>query len=402
LKKTKFLGQLFLEQYHKYGTSAGTIPMLQIGSTPVKNWGGVAITDFPDQSGLTAEAVAANQARNEGCWHCPVACKGILKEGTGDYKYQAGARRPEYEALGAFGPMCLNNNTESIAMANDICNRYGFDAISAGTTIAFAIECYEHGLITKADTDGIELTWGNHKAIVAMTEKIAKREGFGDILADGVKAAAERLGRGTEQYAVHAGGQELGMADPKLDIPRMGDMLSAARYQMDATPGRHTQGFGPSGFPGHFKNAAGFCVQAGYGAVDLAGNSSKYLVGFMSAVTGWNRSMDELLKAGERVANIRHVFNLREGINPLEREVHPRIIGNPPLEAGPHAHVTVDIKAEVYWMLGALDWDRVTTKPSKKKLLELGLDDVAKNLWEEPAATSGDLAKDILSPKKDK
>ena len=80
---------------------------------------------------------------------------------------------------------------------------------------------------------------------------------------------------------------------------------------------------------------------------------------------------------------MRHAFNLREGINPLEREVHPRIIGNPPLEAGPLAQVTVDIKAEVYWNLGALDWERVTTKPSKKKLLELGLDDVAKDLWPE-------------------
>jgi len=380
LKTAQLMGQSYLEQYQKYGTSGLTVAMIQMGSTPIKNWGGVAVVDFPDDSGVGGEAPSANLKKSEGCWHCPVICKGILKEGAGDYKYQAGARRPEYETLAAFGPMCLNNNTESIAMANDICNRYGLDTISAGTAIAFAIECYENGLITKADTDGIELTWGNHRAIVAMAEKMAKREGFGAILADGVKLAAERIGRGTEQYAVHAGGQELGMHDPKLDLPRMGDKLSAARYQMDATPGRHTQGFGPSGFEGHFKNAAGFCVQSGYSVV---ADSSKYIVGFMSAVTGWDRSMDELLKAGERIANMRHVFNLREGINPLEREVHPRIIGNPPLEAGPHAQVTVDIKAEVYWNLGALDWERVTTKPSKKKLLELGLDDVAKDLWPE-------------------
>ena len=106
-------------------------------------------------------------------------------------------------------------------------------------------------------------------------------------------------------------------------------------------------------------------------------------MGFMSAVTGWDRSMDELLKAGERVANMRHVFNLREGINPLERKVHPRIIGDPPHGAGPHAKATIDIKADIYWNLWALDWDRTTTKPNKKKLLELGLDDVAKDLWPE-------------------
>jgi aldehyde:ferredoxin oxidoreductase len=399
LKTAQLMGQSYLELYNKYGTSGLTQFIIKMGSTPIKNWGGAADVDFPDSSGVGGEAPSVNLRRTEGCWHCPVICKGILKEGIGEYKYQAGARRPEYETLGSFGPMCLNNNTESIAMANDICNRYSLDTISAGTAVAFAIECYENGIISKADTDGLEMTWGNHQTIVAMTEKIAKREGFGDILADGVKLATERIGRGSEQYAVHAGGQELGMADPKMRSPRFGDRASAARYQMDATPGRHTQGFGPSGFEGHFKNAAGFCVQSGYG---VAADPNKYLEGFMKAITGWDRSMDELLKAGERVANMRHVFNIREGINPLEREVHSRIVGSPPLEVGPHANVTVDIKAEVYWNLGALDWDRTTTKPSKKKLVELGLDDVARDLWEEPTPSSGDVAKDILSPRKDK
>jgi len=127
-------------------------------------------------------------------------------------------------------------------------------------------------------------------------------------------------------------------------------------------------------------NAIGLCVQGGYSSV---ADSAKYIVGYMNAVTGWSRSMDELLEVGERIANIRHAFNLREGMNPLEQAIHPRIIGRPPQEAGPHAHVTADIEAQVYWNLGALDWDRVTTRPSKKKLLELGLDDVAEDLWPE-------------------
>jgi len=364
------------EQMRKYGTTAETHLSAHSGDTPVKNWSGVGIVDFPDPSGLSGDAAIANQARDETCWHCPQACEGILKEGTGEYKYAAGSRRPEYETQGAFGTMCLNNNTESIAMVNDICNRYSLDTISAGCAIAFAIECYENGIITKEDTDGIELTWGNHRSIVAMTEKMAKREGFGDILADGVKVAAEKIGKGAEQYAVHIGGQELGMHDPKLVSPEM--LPDAARYQMDATPGRHTQGFGPSGFQGHVINATGLC-SFGYFTADPA----KYIAGFMSAVTGWDRSMDELLKAGERIATMRHAFNLREGINPLELKVHPRIIGKPPYKAGPLASVTADIEAQNYWNLGALDWDRVTTKPSKKKLEELGLEDVAKDLWPE-------------------
>ena len=132
---------------------------------------------MPDVSGLHKDVLNANVERRTACWHCPVACKGRLKEGTGDYKYPADTHRPEYETIAAFGAMCLNNNAEAIAMANHICNTYGLDTISTGTIIAFAMECYEHGIITKKDTGGIELTWGNHRAMIAMTEKIAQEEG---------------------------------------------------------------------------------------------------------------------------------------------------------------------------------------------------------------------------------
>jgi aldehyde:ferredoxin oxidoreductase len=366
-------GYSFLESFRKYGTGSHAALSAHSGDSPVKNWGGIGVSDFPDVSGIEPDAVIANLDKHTGCWHCPIACEGSLKEGTGEYRYVAGSRRPEYETLASFGAMCLNNNTESIAMANYICNRYGIDTISAGSTIAFAMECYENGLITRKDTGGIELTWGNHQAIVAMTEKLARREGFGEILADGVKVAAERIGRGAEKYAVHIGGQELGMHDPKLMPPMVGNIASAAaRYQMDATPGRHTQGFGPSSFMQHALSAAGLCY---------FGRMWPYFINFMKAVTGWDCSEDELFKAGERIATMRHVFNLREGVNPLRWPVHPRIIGQPPQKEGPLEGVTADIEAQVYWNLGALDWDRVTTRPSKKKLLYLGLDDVVKDLW---------------------
>ncbi|MEE8413925.1 MAG: aldehyde ferredoxin oxidoreductase family protein [Dehalococcoidales bacterium] len=368
-------GGSFLESFHTYGTTGMTARSAHSGDTPVKNWGGVGIVDFPDVTGLGGDDAIANLDKRVACWHCPIGCQAGLKEGTGEYKYPAGTRRPEYETQGTFGTMCLNNNTESIAMANHICNAYGLDTISAGCVIAFAIECYENGLITKEDTDGIELTWGNHRAIIDMTWKMAKREGFGDILADGVMVAAEKIGKGAEQYAVHIGGQELGMHDPKLSM-RPG-ATPAARYQMDATPGRHTAGFGPGSFRGHIVNATGVCSFGFFGAA----GGTDYLHEFFNAVTGAEFSMQEILKAGERIANIRHVFNLREGINPLEIKVHPRITGNPPQKDGPLAGVTADINAQNYWNLGALDWDRVTTKPSKKKLLELGLDEIAEELW---------------------
>jgi aldehyde:ferredoxin oxidoreductase len=167
------------------------------------------------------------------------------------------------------------------------------------------------------------------------------------------------------------------MHDPKL--AGMGGQTSSARYQMDATPGRHTQGFGPGSFRGHFINSAGLCVFGwGFGATP-EGNAR--LMGMINGVTGWNWTMDDLLKAGERVANLRHAFNLREGINELKWFVHPRIVGKPAQSAGPLAGVTANIDAQNYWCLGALDWDMVTTKPSKAKLLSLGLDDVARDLW---------------------
>ncbi|MDO8715511.1 MAG: aldehyde ferredoxin oxidoreductase family protein, partial [Dehalococcoidales bacterium] len=301
LRAVQFRGESFFERFHKYGTGGFANVSALSGDTPVKNWGGVGVVDLPDVSGLEGDIVIANKGKGETCWHCQLGCQALLKEGKGEYKYQAGARRPEYETLASFGAMCLNTNAESIAMANDICNRYGLDTISAGAAIAFAMECYENGLISREDTDGIDLRWGNHQAMIAMTEKMAKREGLGDILADGVKVAAEKIGRGAEEYAVHIGGQELGMHDPRLVQP---GQSPAARYQMDATPGRHTQGFGPSGFRGHVINAAGLCM-FGY----LGGEAfDKYIAGFMSSVTGWERSMDELLKCGERIANIRHVF----------------------------------------------------------------------------------------------
>ena len=191
-------GESRMERQHKYGTSGGVYDASHSGDSPVKNWGGIGVIDLPDRSPFHRDVVAARVARLSGCWHCPLACKGFLKAGEGEYKYSAGCRRPEYETAAAFGPNCANNNIESIAMANDICNRAGLDTISTGTIIAFAIELYENGILTKEDTGGIDLKWGNHQVMVAMTAKLANREGLGDILADGAKIAADKIRKGAE------------------------------------------------------------------------------------------------------------------------------------------------------------------------------------------------------------
>ncbi|MFC1920879.1 aldehyde ferredoxin oxidoreductase family protein [Chloroflexota bacterium] len=366
----------FVDRFGKYGTSSMAGRSALSGDTPVKNWGGIGVKDTPDVSGLDGDLAIENVLRRAGCWHCPIACESRLKAGIGEYKYPEGIRRVEYETQGSFGVLCGNTDKESINMATHICNSYGLDTISAGSIIAFAMELYENGIITKTDTDGIELNWGNHKAMIEMTWKMAKREGLGDILADGVKVAAEKIGKGAEEYAVHIGGQELGMHDPKL--LGMGGKYPSVRYHIDATPGRHTQGFGKSGFGTHITNASGLCLFSG---MAMGPNGAKYTADIMKAVTGLDRTTDELNVVAERIANIRHAFNLREGVVEKNWPVHSRILGIPPQKEGPLAGVTCDHDTGMQENLKELDWDLETTKPSKKKLLELGLDDIAKELW---------------------
>ncbi len=367
----------FLQRFHHYGTGGHGDASAHSGDTPVRNWGGIGVRDLPDVSGLHRDVIISNLDKRIGCWACPAACKGSLKAGKGKYKYPAGNHRLEYETIGAFGANCGNANAESIEMASHLCNAYGMDTISAGGIIAFAMECYENGIISKADTDGIELNWGNHEALVAMVEKMVKREGLGDILADGVKVAAEKIGKGAEQYAVHAGGQELGMHDPRIAGHQFAGMPSGAMYWLNSTPGRHTQAFGPPSFLSHLNNAMGTCMiifmwQAARGP---------YIRKMMTSVTGLDRSMEELTRTGDRIGTMRHIFNLREGLNPLEHYIHPRVIGRPPQEEGPLAGVTLDIEHEGWWYLGALEWDRKTTIPSRNKLLELGMNDIAEEYW---------------------
>ena len=365
----------------EYGTPGITSTASESGDSPAKNWGDAGSEVFPQSAVISDDAVMEYQERKWACWQCPIACGGHMKVKKGPFAVEG--HKPEYETLAAFGTMCLNDNLESIIKANDICNRAGLDTISAGCAIAFAIECYENGLITKDDTDGIELTWSNADAIVAMTQKLADRDGFGNILADGVKIAAEKIGKGSEEYAVHIGGQEAPMHDPKF-TPGLG-----ATYVLDATPGRHTQGgelIGPGEgieapeidltvYTGraehqrtlvnlmHIVNSAGICM-FGYLSMDCSSVPE-----FMTAVTGWDYTMDECQETGERIATIRHAFNLREGHNPLERDVNGRAIGLPPLKRGPLKDISLDMDTMIKEFLELIDWDTKTMVPSKKRLL---------------------------------
>jgi len=379
----------------KYGTIGITGGSAMSGDSPVKNWGGVGPVDFPSGAEkFRDEAVIAYQDKKYGCWKCTMACGGHMSV-KADGPYQGVAHhKVEYETAAAWGTMTLTDNFPALIRLNELCNRYGLDTIAAGCTAAFAVECFENGILTTADTDGLELRWGNDRALVALCEKMGRREGFGAVLADGVKRAAERIGRGSERFAIHVHGAEVPMHDPKFQ-PGL-----ATAYKLDATPARHTQGHEDmppflEGWPEHDKyawagkgelhkrcsnmvhvvNAAGICLFA-YLSYDW-----NFVPDFLTAVTGWPIDTDECDRIGERIADIRHAFNLREGLNPIRFEVPGRIIGDPPQTAGNVRGITVDIDTQVREYCAAMDWDPSTARPSRERLRALGLEEVARDLY---------------------
>ncbi len=392
---------------HEHGTCGITSDSAQSGDSPVRNWGGSGLVDFPrersDRIGGPAN-VSLPGYKRYGCWHCPIACGGKVRQDSGKFaleKNKGIGHKPEYETLCMFGTNLLNDDLASIVKVNEICNDYGLDTISVGATIGYAIELYEHGLLTKQQTDGLELTWGNAEAIVAMTRKIARREGFGDILADGIKRAWEKLDEIGTEFAIHVQGEEVPAHDPKF-TPGL-----ASTYLLDATPGRHTQGgelitppdlelkeqdkYRYSGVADnhwklvnsvHVVNAAGLCL-FGYMSYPIQSLPEQ-----LAAVTGWDFDLDEVYRAGMRISTIRHAFNLREGHNPLTRNVPGRLVGEPPLAEGNVKGITVDHKTLNNEYLERCGWDAHTTIPSEEALRELGMDFLLKDraTWKVPGA----------------
>lgn len=360
----------FYMPFRKYGMSATTAASAFSGDTPVKNWGGIGQLDFPTAAKLSGDNVVEYDVGPYACYGCPVGCGGLSKVKNGSYACEG--HKPEYETLASFGALCLNDNVESIIYLNHLCNNYGLDTISVGATVAFAIECYENGLINKEDTEGVELTWGNTEAIVEITKKIAKREGFGEVLADGVKLASERIGKGSDKYAMHVGGQELPMHDPRLGTVGYNKRLGLV-YVADATPARHTQRCTPIGYA---LQATGLCLVS-----EWMGEGKKFLVDVVNAVSGWNITADELLVVGKRIATMRQAFNVREGFKPSDFKLPDRVLGKPPLKHGPLAGVTIHPEDQVKEYFESMGWELKTGRPSKKTLTELGLQDVIKDLY---------------------
>jgi aldehyde:ferredoxin oxidoreductase len=339
----------------------------------------------------------------EGCYACAVRCKRAVEVVEGPYTTTPLYGGPEYETLGSLGSLLCIDDLAAIAKGNELCNRYTLDTISAGVAIGFAMECYENGILTKEDTEGVEFRFGNADAMIKGLEWIALRKNrLGDLLAEGVKIAAEKIGKGSEKYALHVKGQELPMHDPRGKTgqglsfavsPTGADHIEAPHDTPFAAPGPMLDRIAPLGlleavptrdlgpkkvrnytylqFVWSLYNSLGVCnfVAGPVWALPL-----NKLVDVVSAITGWETSLWELLKAGERTVTMARVFNLREGFGRKDDTLPDRLFE--PLESGPLQGKGIDRKEfqEALTMYyEAMGWDPKDGVPTRGKLAELNL-----------------------------
>jgi aldehyde:ferredoxin oxidoreductase len=386
--------------FTKHGQVGFVGPLQAMGMLPTKNF---QQGTFDKYEAICGEAVTQTilKSRNT-CSQCPVACKREVEVSEGPYapvnpKYGG----PEYENDAAFGSLLLISDLGAIAKENQLCNAYGLDTISTGVVIAWVMECYDRGILSKAEIDGIDATWGNAHAALKLIQKIATRDGVGNILAEGVKRAAEKFGRGSERYAVEVKGMEIPMHEPRA---KKGMGLS---YATSSRGGCHMQSFhdtdieGPNASPEIGISKPIDRHDTTRNKVDIIKRSQDWVavtnslllctspgwVGFnyvkpsfnteaLNAITGWDMKVEDLLLAGERMNNLCRCFNAREGLTREDDYLPPRFTEDP-LPDGPSkgqrlTNEQLDDMLDNYYDLRG--WDMRTGNPTETKLRQLGLE----------------------------
>jgi aldehyde:ferredoxin oxidoreductase len=389
------------DRFYNLGSASGVLALEASGILPTRNFRDGSFEHARAISGQTmAETILVNRGT---CYACAVSCKReveIKEEGVTP-KYGG----PEYETLAASGSLCGVGDLHALARVNQLYAQYVLDSISTGAVIAFAMECYENGILTKDDTGGIDLRFGNAAALEPIIHQIARREGLGRLLGEGVKRAAEALGRGAERFALHVKGQELPMHDPR------GKKGLSLAYALSPTGADHMEaphdplyaGFHPRGHPmgplgliepldpltldakkvraffvtqqvWSFYNCVGMCDFVG---TPLNALQLQPLIDYVNAVTGWNVSLFEMMKVGERANTLMRLFNCREGFTPDDDVLPQRMhegIGNGALK-GQRIDPTEFLSARrtYYQMAG---WDPDTGWPTAAKLAELDVEHV--------------------------
>jgi aldehyde:ferredoxin oxidoreductase len=380
------------------GTTAAVALSIENGDAPIKNWLGVGSKDFPlarKAMKLDGKVVDRYITKKLSCGDCPMPCKGIVKvksRGLSD------VRRPDYETIVGFGANLLNDDIELVTACHDACNRYGIDAVSSSATLAWACEAVDKGLLTTEELDGIDLRWGNGEAALALTVKMGTGDGCGAWLGHGVARAAEHLGKGSADFAVHVHGGEPAYHDTRFTS------LMGVTYIADPTPGRHTAGSASwnetfaAGFtlPGavekkdwnvkwkgtagkgraqaHFSNAHQTMNGLGLCMFTMLTGSLPWSE-LVNTATGWDLDDAELLRCGERIQNLRAAFNRREGILPGDFKPHRRMLGEGDgnLSAGPLKGVRVPLPMLKDDYYQSMHWNPKTGSLSAARAEELGL-----------------------------
>ena len=358
---TKWFGKNYMELNEglaKHGTGANLQGSSDKGGLPTHNFrDGV----FEGAQRISADTMLEELGgRMEGCYACPVRCKKVIgaKEPYEVDEIYGGA---EYETIGALGSCCEIGDPVAVSKGHELCNAYGIDTISAGVSISFAMECYENGLITKEDTGGLDLSFGNADAMITLLEQIAQRQGFGNLVAEGSKRMSEKIGQGSEAFAVQTKGQEVPMHDPRARSTEL-----SVNYATSPTGADHVH----TSLMGIFKNCAVLCVMPWY--------DDEKIQAIIAGVTGWELSMEELEKVGERGLDMARAFNALEGHTAADDQTAPRFLTGYPSGPREGEHLDADeLKGHLAQHYEKLQWDPVRGVPTRERLAELGIEWVA-------------------------
>ena len=373
---------LVVENYKKYGTCMGTAISVSTGDAAIKNYKG-SYKDFPLKKSqkITGENVVSHQIKNYGCRNCPVACGGIL--GYKDEKYDLPETdKPEYETLVMLGSNLLIDDLGALLATNDYCNRQGIDTIGLGALFGFIFEAVETGILPTEKLNGLPIDWGNGDVLVPLAKMITKREGMGDVLAQGVGKAAAALGEDAKPLAMHISNQGIPAHDPRF----MNSLV--ATYKLDPCPGRHTpfteSWIDISRFRDQYPELAEenewadyYMYHQAYASLGMC--SFGMIVGkfpvlpFLKAVTGFDLDVNEFIDAGKRIFALKTLFNLKQGVRSMEFKLPERLLE--PSEEGPHHKANLQAEEEeiLKKFLNSLNWNETTGLPTAEELQRLGL-----------------------------
>ncbi|MBN1105381.1 MAG: aldehyde ferredoxin oxidoreductase family protein [Deltaproteobacteria bacterium] len=404
---------------YDHGTASLCESFSKAGALPVSNFRRSTLADSTPVSADTYKRVL--QRRGKGCYACPIRCKPSIVLNHPAYGVDPAYGGPEYEAMAALGTNLDIVDLKAIAKANETCNRYCMDTISAGMTMALAFECFEKGVITRSDTDGMELRFGDPDLVIRLLEMTARREGFGDLLAEGLARLAAKFGVDKTSLDLSVKGQEVPMHDPRVKVG-VGLGYAVATYGADHMNAAHDTLFTDGGsfssesvkplgiymgmHPTQISNdkirayalldglwkvmdALGLCV---FGFAPRGVMTLDQMLLSLNAVSGWNASLFELMKSAERATMMARAFNWREGFSPNDDRLPRRFFD--PKPDGPGAGRRVfeyeDFQRAIGLFYEIIGCDPATGRPQRGKLLELGLDWVVGLLEEQGSGMGGE------------